>query len=179
MVTRRLRDLPKDLDSKISRDFNNLLVSIQENLPNHSPVWTGFFASSWKIQGTPIVPTDRVEDHLPWKAIKYERSLDFFRRRKAGPPYTKQTPPENPEIKPRFSIGENKRIFNYKKPVYIGNTAIYAAYALESGKLQKYIQGDLAKEVRRIMSDNNKIKVGEKFTTGGFGASKPGTIVRF
>ena len=179
MVTKRLEELPKDLDRKISRDFNNLLVSIQENLPKNSPVWTGFFASSWKIQGTAVVPTDRVEDYLPWKAIKAERSLDYFTRKKAGPPYAKQTPPEKPSIRPRFSIGENKRIFNYKKPAYIGNKAIYAAYALESGKLQKYIQGDLADEVRRIMGDNNKIKVGEKFTTGGFGASKPGAIVRF
>jgi len=179
MVTRRFRDLPKDLDRKISRDFNDLLIEIQEDLPNNSPVWTGFFASSWKIQGTPIAATDRVEDHLPWKAIKAERSLDYFTRKKAGPPYTKQTPPQNPQIKPRFSIGENKRIFNYKKPVYIGNKAIYAAYVLESGDLQKYIQGELGTRVRERMGDNNKVKFGEAFTTKGFGRSKPTTVQRF
>ena len=179
MVTRRLEELPKDLDRKISRDFNNLLVSIQEDLPKNSPVWTGFFASSWKIQATPIAATDRAENHLPWKAIKYERSLDFFTRRAAGPPFQIQERPRNPRIEPRFSIGEDKRIFNYKKPVYIGNKAIYAAYVLESDDLQKYIQGKLGNRVKEKMGDNNKVKFGEAFETKGFGRSKPTTIQRF
>ena len=32
MAVRRLRDLPKDLDKKISRDFNNLIKEDQNEL---------------------------------------------------------------------------------------------------------------------------------------------------
>ena len=127
-VTKRLQDLPKDLDRKISADFNELLQEIHTDLsdPNEMPVWTGFFASSWKIQGTPIIPTDKVENYEPWASIKREASLEFFRTGKSSRP-------EKPEINPRFPIGEEQRIFNYKKPVYIGNKAIYSIYVLESG----------------------------------------------
>ena len=89
-ITKRLQDLPKDLDRKISADFNELLQGIHTDLSSEdiSPVWTGFFASSWKIQGTAIIPTDKVENYEPWATIKRERSLYFFARRKAGPPFT-------------------------------------------------------------------------------------------
>ena len=32
MAVRRLRDLPKDLDKKISRDFNNLIKDVHSEL---------------------------------------------------------------------------------------------------------------------------------------------------
>ena len=54
MVTARtLRDLPKDLDKNISRDFNALIKKVHRTLSTkkHSPVYTGFFASSWGCTG--------------------------------------------------------------------------------------------------------------------------------
>ena len=96
MATRRLKDLPKDLDKKISRDFNNLIKNVHfelsnrhEKRPTTMPEWTGFFASSWKASNSAVHATHKVEDYQPWAGIKRERSLDFFARRKAGPPYTK------------------------------------------------------------------------------------------
>ena len=177
-VTRRLEDLPKDLDRQISEDFNELLQEVHTDLsnPNEMPVWTGFFASSWKIQGTAIIPTDKVENYEPWASIKRERSLDFFARRKAGPPYTKQTRPAKPKIEPRFPIGEEQRIFNYRKPVYIGNKAVYSIYVLESGKLQRYL-GKIGQKIKRKMTDKGKVRFGQRYTTKGFGSVKPKTIV--
>ena len=179
-VTKRLQDLPKNLDRQISADFNELLQGIHTDLSSEdiSPVWTGFFASSWKIQGTAIIPTDKVENYEPWATIKRERSLDFFARRKAGPPYTKQTRPEKPEINPRFPIGEEQRIFNYKKPVYIGNKAVYSIYVLETGKLQEYV-GGLGQKVKQVMTDKGKVRFGQLYTTKGFGSVKPKTIVSY
>ena len=172
-VTKRLQDLPKDLDRKISADFNELLQEIHTDLsdPNEMPVWTGFFASSWKIQGTPLIPTDRVENYEPWATKKREASLEFFRTGKSSRP-------ENPEIIPRFPIGEEQRIFNYRKPVYIGNKAIYSIYVLESGRLQQYI-GGLGLKVKQKMTDKNKVRFGQLYTTKGFGSVKPKTIVSY
>ena len=81
MATRRLKDLPKDLDTQISVDFNELLRKVHFGLSNNlkkradtMPVWTGFFASSWKVQASAVIPKDKVENFRPWSAIKRERS---------------------------------------------------------------------------------------------------------
>ena len=76
-----------------------------------------------------------------------------------------------PVIKARFPV---KRAFNYKRPVYIGNKAKYAIYALEGGKIQNFVQGRLA----QIIRDNMKEKKGKLFLakdiSSGFGTSKDG-----
>ena len=167
MAVRRLRDLPKDLNKKISRDFNNLIKDVHFELSNRNqtqpttmPVFTGFFASSWKAQNSPVTANHKVENYEPWASIKRERSLDFFARRKAGPPYTKQTRPKKPVVQPRFPVGQGKRIFNYRKSVFIGNKAEYSQYVLESGEIQKFVQGELAKLIRENMSDKGKLFIG-------------------
>lgn len=176
-VTRRLEDLPKDLDSQISADFNELLQEVHSDLSAKGverkkiPVWTGFFASSWKIQGTPLIPTDKVENYEPWASIKREASEEFFRTGKSSRP-------ENPKIEPRFPVGEEQRIFNYRKPVYIGNKAVYSIYVLESGSLQRYL-GGLGKKIKRKMTDKGKVRFGQRYTTKGFGSVKPKTIIQY
>ena len=66
-----------------------------------------------------------------------------------------------------------KRAFNYKRPVFIGNKAEYAVYALEGGKTQLFIQGSLGKMIKETMSDKGRLFVGGS-TTGGFGSSQGG-----
>ena len=162
MAVKRLKDLPKDLDKKISRDFNRLIKDVHNELSNEEnmPVWTGFFASSWKASNTPVTANHKVEDYQPWASIKRERSLDFFARRKAGPPFTKQTPPENPVIQPRFPVGTGNKIFNYRKSVFIGNKAIYSQYVLETGEIQEFVQGQLGRLIKENMSDKGKLFIG-------------------
>ncbi len=162
MAVKRLKDLPKDLDKKISRDFNRLIKDVHNKLSNEEnmPVWTGFFASSWKASNTPVTANHKVEDYQPWASIKRERSLDFFARRKAGPPFTKQTRPENPVIQPRFPVGTGNKIFNYRKSVFIGNKAIYSQYVLETGEIQEFVQGQLGRLIKENMSDKGKLFIG-------------------
>ena len=171
MTTRDIRKLPPDLDKKISRDFNNLIRDVHAKLSTRkrSPVWTGFFASSWEASTSAIQPTEIAENFEPWKSIKFERSLDFFARQKAGPPYAKQTPPKNPKIEPRFPV---RRAFNYKKSVFIGNRAKYSLYALEGGKVQSFIQGSLGKMIKENMSDKGRLFIGGGVSEG-FGSSEP------
>ena len=171
MTIRNVRNLPKDLDKKISRDFNDLIKDVHRKLSTkkRSPVWTGFFASSWEASTSAIQATEIAENFEPWKSIKLERSIDYFTRKKAGPPYTKQTPPKNPKIEPRFPV---KRAFNYKKAVFIGNRAKYSVYALEGGKVQSFIQGSLGKMIKENMSDKGRLFIGGGVTEG-FGSSEP------
>ena len=157
MAVRRLRDLPKDLDKKISRDFNNLIKDVHSELTSEQnmPVWTGFFASSWKASNTPVQPDQDVMSHQPWASIKQEVFEGFK--------LTKQSiRPENPVVQPRFPVGEGERIFNYRKGVFIGNRANYSEYVLESGEIQNFVQGRLGRLIKENMSDKGKIFIGGK-----------------
>ena len=165
MTIRDVRKLPKDLDMKISKDFNALIrkVHTQLSTKKRSPVYTGFFASSWKVQSSAIRATDKVKNLNPWSGIKKQATTTFF----AG---TGGDKPLNPVVQPRFPV---KRAFNYKRSVFIGNKAEYAVYALEGGKVQSFIQGSLGKMIKETMSDKGRLFVGGS-TTGGFGSSQGG-----
>ena len=157
MVTRTLRDLPKDLDKQISRDFNALIKKVHRTLSTkkHSPVYTGFFASSWQAQGSPVKATDFIQQNQPWAGIKREATRMFLASS------VKENKPKNPVIEPRYPV---KRAFNYKRPVYIGNKAEYSIYALEGGKLQMFIQGSLGKMISQTMTDKGKLFLGGSTT---------------
>ena len=157
MAVRSLKELPKDLNKKISRDFNNLVKDVHAELSSEQnmPVWTGFFASSWKASNTPVQPDQDVMSHQPWASIKQEVFEGFK--------LTKQSiRPENPVVQPRFPVGEGERIFNYRKGVFIGNRANYYEYVLESGEIQNFVQGQLGRLIKENMSDKGKIFIGGK-----------------
>ena len=99
MAVRSLKELPKDLNKKISRDFNNLVKDVHAELSSEQnmPVWTGFFASSWKASNTPVSATHDIMDYQPWASIKYEVFLGF---KNTG----QSTRPENPVVQPRFPV---------------------------------------------------------------------------
>ena len=155
MAIRFLKDLPRDLDKKISRDFNNLIKDVHSELTSEQnmPVWTGFFASSWKASNTPVQPDQDVMSHQPWASIKQEVFEGFK--------LTKESrKPDAPVVEPRFPVGEGERIFNYRKGVFIGNKANYSQYVLESGEIQDFVQGQLGRLIRENMSDKGKIFIG-------------------
>ena len=157
MVARTLRDLPKDLDKQISRDFNALIKKVHRTLSTkkHSPVYTGFFASSWQAQGSPVKATDFIQQNQPWAGIKREATRMFLASS------VNENRPKNPVIQPRYPV---KRAFNYKRAVYIGNKAEYSIYALEGGKLQMFIQGSLGKMISQTMTDKGKLFLGGSTT---------------
>ena len=155
-----------DLEAQLNRDFNTVIKKAHKSLgtKTHSPVYTGFFASSWKVANTPPKATQEVKNYKPWSEF-----AEIGKKKPYNPPN---------KVEARFSV---KRVFSIKKSVYIGNKAKYAIYALEGGKIQNFVQGRLAKIIR----DNMKEKKGKLFllgapnvddkgTTGGFGNLAPG-----
>ena len=61
-----------DLELQINADFNSLIKKTHKSLSTktHSPVWTGFFASSWKVQTTGVKAKDDIRKFQPWSNIK-------------------------------------------------------------------------------------------------------------
>ena len=151
-------DIVGDLEAQLNRDFNTVIRKAHKSLgtKTHSPVYTGFFASSWKVANTPPKAKDDILKFKPWSEIKRQ---------------SKGKRPSNPKVQPRFKVD---RTFNIKKTVFIGNTVKYASYALEGGKIQNFVQGRMG----QIIKENMKEKKGKLFLlgkeTGGFGGIAPG-----
>ena len=156
-----------DLEAQLNRDFNTVIRKAHRSLgtKTHSPVYTGFFASSWKVANTPPKAKDDILKFKPWSEIKRQ---------------SKGKRPSNPKVLKggRFPV---KTTFSIKKTVFIGNTVKYASYALEGGKIQNFVQGRMG----QIIKENMKEKKGKLFllgapnvddkgTTGGFGSIAPG-----
>ena len=139
----------KDLDAQLNADFNKLIRKIHRSLSTkkRSPVYTGFFASSWKAQTMGVKAKDDVYKFQPWAKLAKEG---------------KKRPPVAPKIQPRFKVNKT---FNYKRPVFIGNRAKYAAYALERGKVQYFIQGELGKLIKETMKEG-KLFIASRQTRG-------------
>ena len=154
------------LESQLNQDFNRLIKKIHRSLSTkkHSPVYTGFFASSWKVQTMGVRAVEKAEDHQPWKGIKRIASEYFFENKHAMP--ANEVPHK---IQIRYPV---EKTFNIKRPVFIGNRAKYAAYALEGGKIQNFIQGRLG----QLIKQNMKEKKGKLFLASrkspGFGSIK-------
>ena len=141
-------DPMKDLESQLNADFNKLVRKVHRSLSTkkRSPVYTGFFASSWKAQTMGVKAKDDVYKFQPWANLAREGK--------------KKKP--TPKIQPRFKVNKT---FNYKRPVFIGNRAKYAAYALEGGKVQYFIQGELGKLIKETMKEG-KLFIASRQTKG-------------
>ena len=138
----------KDLNVQLNADFNKLVRKVHRSLSTkkRSPVYTGFFASSWKAQTMGVKAKDDVYKFQPWANLAREGK--------------KKKP--TPKIQPRFKVDKT---FNYKRPVFIGNRAKYAAYALEGGKVQYFIQGELGKLIKETMKEG-KLFIASRQTRG-------------
>lgn len=156
-----------DLEAQLNSDFNTVIRKAHRSLgtKKHSPVYTGFFASSWKVANTPPKAKDDIKNFKPWSNIKLAFDKGGNSWKSAG------SRPSNPKVQPRFKV---TRKFDIKKTVFIGNTVKYASYALEGGKIQNFIQGRMG----QIIKENMKEKKGKLFLlgreTGGFGGLDSG-----
>ena len=170
MVARTLRDLPKDLDKKISRDFNDLIKKVHRTLSTkkHSPVYTGFLASSWRAQKSQVRQKDRREDFEPWASIKREHDLPKGSEgwKPAG------SKPSNPVIEPRFS----PPTFDYRKGCFIGNQAEYSSYVIENPNIAKYVKNGVKSTIDQNFKEKKRgaIKIGsvQKKALFGKGSKK-------
>ena len=153
-----------DIQAQINADFNTVIRKAHSSLgtKTHSPVRTGFFASSWKVSTRAIQTTDDIKKFSPWAQMKRAESIAFF---------TRQPFKHNPKIQPRFEISKT---YNIKRPVFIGNTVKYASYALEGCKIQNFIQGRLGQIIKQTMKEKKgKLFLASK-ATSGFGRSGTG-----
>lgn len=151
------QQIENEVEAYLQQSYNRLIATIMRRLATkkRSPVYTGFFASSWKAHTSPIVADDKVEDFAPWSGIKKRKS-----KNRASKEY---------KIDPRFYPPD--KAYSYKRRVYIGNTAEYSIYALESGKVQQFIQGP---EMKKLVDEAFKeraprISVGSRQGIGTFG----------
>ena len=144
-----------DLKGNLERDLNEFVRQALSDLSTetNSPVDTGFFASSWTASTQRPRADQPREDYSPWNNLKANR--------KGGKAvgYT---------IKPRF-IDDIKYNFKPFSTVFIGNRAKYAAFALEEGTVQTYVQGKLRDKVRQTFKEKPKVKVATRGYKGGQG----------
>lgn len=161
-----------DLEAHLQESFNDLVRTTMKRLATkkRSPVWTGFFASSWKAQLSPVQPVDRVQDFSPWSELA---------ETKRNAAWNKETVPKAYTIKPRFYPPE--RQFSYKRRVYIGNSAEYAIYALENGKVQSFIQGpEMARLVKEKFKERKPLlSVASTAKEGVFGSTAGETYIGY
>ena len=150
-----LGDITPDLKDNLERDLNEFVRQALSELSTetNSPVDTGFFASSWTASTQRTRADQPREDYGPWKNLKADRKGG----RAVG--YT---------IEPRF-INDIKYNFKPFSTVFIGNRAKYAAFALEEGTVQSYVQGKLKDKVRQTFKEKPKVKVATRGYKGGKG----------
>ena len=155
------KQIEDEVEAHLQISYNRLIATIMRRLATkkRSPVYTGFFASSWKADTSPIEANDELEG--PWLSISKAKWTSKGGRNSKGSSEYK--------IDPRF-YPPNKT-FNYKRRVYIGNTAKYAVYALQSGKVQQFVQGpEMKKLVEEAFKERTpKISVGGRQGIGTFG----------
>ena len=67
-----------EIEARMKQDFNTVIKKAYNSLSTktHSPVRTGFFASSWKVDTKAIPATDDILDHEPWASKKRQESIN-------------------------------------------------------------------------------------------------------
>lgn len=151
---RGINNIVPDLQQQLNSDFNAFIQLALEGLASkeNSPVYTGFFASSWKASTQRTKPTDRVQDFAPWGDLKKRRDkgdTTAFR------------------IEPRFKVPT----FKFTDKVFIGNATKYAAYALENPKVAVFVQGELRSLIQSSFQERRgpQVFVGAAKGTGMMG----------
>ena len=142
-------DLAGFVTKQVRRDFNDFVRWAQTELSKpegtgkvYSPILTGFFSSSWRVDNKRIQPTDDIKAFAPWTAIKI----------KTGSKPAVLAPGNKAVVQKRFPMNTRlKTDITY----YIGNSAKYASYALWSpkNKLPSFIQGEMREKVNQFFKE--------------------------
>ena len=111
-----------DLEVHLNESFNRLVATIMRRLATkkRSPVYTGFFASSWKAQTERVQAKDKIKNFKPWSEKAKEQGKI------------------QPVIRPRFKAQSGLKL---QDTVYVGSSVDYAERAIEFGQVQNYVQG--------------------------------------
>ena len=150
------------INKELTADLNRFIKILVRQLPAYSPQYTGFFASSWKAGTQRARPQDKIADFEPWNRLK--------ERRDAGDASAYR-------IAPRYPIPQ----FSIKTKVFIGNTTEYAAYALESPRVARFVQGTLGRMINGMFNERRKpdIRIASEKGFGGLGFLRGKTYVSY
>lgn len=157
-VNHNLFDFENDFEAYFDQGFNRLINSLVEDLstPENSPVYTGYFASSWRASSSRIErePRNTSDENRrtksPWKAV-YEAPA-----RGTGDSLTPWGVKKNMGVIERRYPGPFDFNFKQYPTVYIGNTTHYAPYALEDGKTIAFL-GDVKRKVNEVFAENQRL----------------------
>jgi len=153
-----------DIEEWFDNSFNKLINRVVDTLSTQevSPVYTGYFASSWTARSRQVQAESRKDsdsnrrNKAPWGGEAGGNSPYHVKTQGKGGAMTAWGVKKNRgEIQRRYP---GPFYFNYKKssPVFIGNTTFYRAYALEDGNVLAYVQ-DLAQEVQNAFREKPRL----------------------
>lgn len=160
-----------DVDNFMFSAFDALIkISVKRLGKEGSPVHTGYFASSWTAGYTKPRRESAEESQYnrtrtePWGMREREEYYgrgpywdNLYAKNQArsgggAPSYVQGV------ISPRFYYKTVlRREFDFRRTVYIGNKANYAAYALEGGKVQSFLGNELKKIVDSLFQEKRPI----------------------
>mgnify|MGYP003131670795 FL=1 len=69
--------IEKETRAELNQAFNDLVLTLLNDLPSQSPQYTGFFASSWKADRSRPLAVDPLES--PWTQVKSDRQRGLNR----------------------------------------------------------------------------------------------------
>ena len=169
--------------SQLDADFAQTIKDIHEKLSEEhdektegSPIYTGFLASSWKVRRKPIQQTESVYEKEPWADIRRQLDNVWAPTKEERQKKRRELSNQIAYVNPRFPVGTDYKFIN--ADIYIGNTAEYAGYSAEDGKISTFVQGTIGKIIKDNMKEKSRIFIGAK-PSGGFGKSKPGSSLRY
>jgi len=153
-----LFDFENDFEAYFDQGFNKLINSLVEDLstPENSPVYTGYFASSWRASSSPIKrePRERSDENrrtrTPWSTVYHKLA------RGTGDTLTPWGVKKNMGTIERRYPGPFDFNFKQHPTVYIGNRAHYAPYALEDGKTLAFL-GDVKDAVNKEFTESQRL----------------------
>lgn len=159
MARNDLYNISGDIEEWFDSSFNRLINRVVDTLSTEevSPVYTGYFASSWTARSRQVQAESRKtsdenrrDKSKPWASVYYKKTQG-----KGGAMTAWGVKKNIGEIQRRYP---GPFYFNYKKSptVFIGNTTFYRAYALEDGSVLAYVQ-DLAQEVQSAFSEKPRL----------------------
>jgi len=153
-----LFDFENDFEAYFDQGFNKLINSLVEDLstPENSPVYTGYFASSWKATSYRIKRESREQSDrnrrtkTPWSTVYHKLA------RGTGDTLTPWGVKKNMGTIERRYPGPFDFNFKQYPTVYISNTVHYAPYALEDGKTLAFL-GDVKDQVNKAFTESQRL----------------------
>jgi len=97
---------------ELNTQLDNLVGKVLADLPDESPQYSGFFASSW--EANTYRPLANEEIRSPWLEVKNQKRKGIQ---------------ATPIVEPRYPLN---RSFSFGETIFIGNRANYARQALGS-----------------------------------------------